>query len=234
MNETGQDPEAGDAWANVEDAALARGMAASADEATYAASWREFERRHLGHIKTFVDGRGRDLGFDGCDEVLQLTILRIQEKVEQFVPRGPRSFRSWCFKIADNFLKDAWRGRLPLVYNAAPGAPVLVPFDEIAERYGEGLVAADDDEAQALALVIPDTELLPKGERDQVLWEAFDALSEVDQAVLWCRIVHDDSDERVAEIVGKPVDHVRKILYKAVKKLGRGFESRMAKRHQAS
>ena len=234
MTDTGQDPEAGGAWAEVDDAALARAMRPSADDQTYAAAWREFESRHLGHIKAFIDGRGRELGFDGCDELLQLTMLRIQEKVEQFVPRGPRSFRSWCFKIAENLLGDAWRGRLPLIYDAAPGAPVLVPFDEIAERYAEDLVTGEGDEAKAITVAIPDTELLPRSERDQALWEAFDSLTEVDRAVLWCRIVHDDSDERVAEIVGKPADHVRKILYKAVKKLGREFEKRLAKRRQAS
>ena len=233
MTDTGQDPEAGGEWADADDAALARGMGASADDATFFPAWREFERRHLGPIKSFIDARGRDLDDATRDDVLMLTLRQIQRKVDRYVPRRGATFKSWCTKLADNVLKDAWRGRLPLVYDAAPDLPVLVSFDEIEERYEDGLVAGGGDEDPAVTAA-GDEDLLPRSERDQVLWEAFGALTEVDQIVLWCRLIHHDSDERVAEIVKKPVDHVRKILYKAERKLGREFERRMAGRRRAS
>ena len=234
MTDTGQEPEVGEPFGGVDDAALAHGMRVSADDATNAAAWREFARRHLGSIKSFIETKARDLGADVCEDLLVEAILRIQKGVEKYVDRGPGKFRSWCLKIADRVVLDAWRGRFDFVPGGSPAMPELVSFDEITERYAAGEIPDDSDEAVALMVPGANHQPRPLTEREQVMRDAFDSLSSVDQAVLWCRIEHGDSDKDVAAITGKPVDHVRKIRDKAMKKLVKAFDRRMAVRRQAS
>lgn len=226
--------EDGDEGRGLSDAALAQGMRSDADEATYHTTWREFDRRHLPHVKGFIEARARDSGLDVCDDLLSETIERIQRGIDTYVDRGPGKLRSWCIKIADRVLHDLWRGRLHDLQDGSPDATELVSFDEIEERYGAGLVARD--EVDYSAIVVPTGEGDPSivSERARLLWEAFESLSDIDKAVIWCKTVQGDSDAYVAEITGKPVDHVRKIREKAVKKLRKNFDRLLEERRLAS
>lgn len=234
MTDTGRDAEVREMWDSVDDAALARGMRVSADDATNSAAWNEFGRRHLGSIKSFIEVKARDLGADVCEDLIAEAVVRIQRGVDKYVNRGPGTFRSWCLKIADRVMLDAWRGRLDFVPVGSPATLELVSFDEITERYAAGEISGDSDEATGLMVHGPDHEPRALTEREEAMREAFDSLSSIDQAVVWCRIEHGDSDKDVAAITGKPVDHVRKIRDKAMKKLVKAFDRRMAVRRQAS
>lgn len=217
-----------------DDAALALAMRTSAGAAASEAAWREFDRRHLGHIRSFIEAKASDLGSDEQDDLVIETALRIQRGVEKYVDRGPGKFRSWCLKIADRTVLDARRGRLHLVPGASAGSNELVSFDEIAERY-----ALEDDPGasnpeELLTVISADRELRAPTERERAMREAFALLSDADQAVLWCSIVHGDSDKDVAAITGKPVDHVRKIRHKALGKLQKQFERQLTAQRRAS
>jgi RNA polymerase sigma factor (sigma-70 family) len=236
MTDTGRDDEGegGDNGRGLSDAALAAGMRPDADDASYQIAWREFERRHLPHLKGFIEARARDSGADVCDDLLSVALERIQNGIDGYVDRGPGKLRSWSIKIADRVVKDLWRGRLHDIQDPSPDATELVSFDEIQERYGAGLIAGD--EADYAAIVVPTSEGDPHNgsDRARVLWEAFESLGDIDQVVIWCRMVQGDSDAYVAAITGKPVDHVRKIRAKAVQKLHTRFDHLLEERRRAS
>lgn len=235
MTDTGRDDEGeeGDDGRGLSEAELAQGMRSDADEATYQSAWREFDRRHLPHVKGFIEARARDSGLDVCDDLLTETIERIQKGIDTYVDGGPGKLRSWCIKIADRVLHDLWRGRLHDLQDGSPGATELVSFEEVEKRYGAGLVAAL--EADYSAVVGPTREGDPRvvSERARLIWQAFESLSAIDRAVIWCKMVQGDSDAYVAEITGKPVDHVRKIRDKAVKKLRKRFDRLLEERRLA-
>lgn len=228
------DGEDGGDGHDLSDAALAVGMRSDADEATYQNAWREFDRRHLPHVKGFIEARARDSGMDVRDDLLSETIERIQKGIDTYVDRGSSKLRSWCVKIADRVLHDFWRGRLRDLQDGSPDATELVSFDEIEERYGARAEAADDIDYSAI--VFPSGEADPRvvSERARILWDAFELLSAIDRAVIWCKMVQGDSDAYVARITGKPVDHVRKIRAKAVMKLRKRFDRLLEERRLAS
>lgn len=232
MTDTGGD--GGDDGRGLSDAALAKGMRSDADDASYQIAWREFERRHLPQLKGFIENRARDSGADVCGDLLSVALRRIQKGIDGYVDQGPGKFRSWFTKIADRVVKDLWRGRLHDVQSGSPDAVELVSFDEIQERYGAGRIARD--EPDYAAIVVPSGEGDPRivSERAVGLWEAFESLSDVDQAVIWCKMVQGDSDAYVAEITGKHVDHIRKIREKAVKRLRKRFDRLLEERRLAS
>lgn len=212
-------------WRAADDGVLARGMRAEADDATYEAAWREFDRRHLGPLRGFVRAKGAALGRDTCEDLVQESVVRVQQHVHGFEARGDGSLRSWCFKIANNVVLDALRGRRCPVSGAATrsgDAVELVSFDEVAERYLDDGPHAGE-ELDAFSAAAPDAEPAMLTPREQVMREAFESLSPVDQAVLWGTVVRGDSDQDIAGVVDKPVDHVRKIRHKALGKLGRAF-----------
>jgi RNA polymerase sigma factor (sigma-70 family) len=231
MTNTGQDPGAGRPWHDVSDAALANGMRQDADDATFIEAWREFDRRHLGHIQRFVEKRaGKNVDSDQLDDLLQETQLRIQKYIKN---RGAGRLRSWCFAVADSVVKDLWRGHAPFVPHL-PGATELVPFTDVEERYSGGLVIAETDDCYAIAGSEVDQEQRPLSEEESVMRHAFAALNDVDRAVLWCTVVHADSDAYVASITDKPVSQVPMIRYRAKEKLRKAWERLMAERRQAS
>jgi DNA-directed RNA polymerase specialized sigma24 family protein len=206
-------------------------MRPDADDATYACAWREFEDRHLGHIKRFVEARLGDVDDATVDEVLIETEWRVLKGISRYQDRGHGKLRSWCFKVAQRVLHDLWRGHAPFAPDGPSGAGELLSFDEIAEQYSVG--SFEDCESVVVKEVSTDAEPRPLTEREQVMREAFATLSEVDQSVLWGGI-NGDTDAYLASNTGKPIEHVRKIRYKAQKKLIKAFESLMAKRHKAS
>lgn len=236
MTDTGCDDggDGGEGGRTLSDAALAQGMRSDANEASYRIAWREFDLRHLPHVKGFIEARARDFGADVCDDLLSVALGSIQKGIDKYVDRGPGKLRSWCIKIADRVVKDLCRGRLYDVQGGLPDATELVSFDEIEERYGAGLVAGD--KVDYGAIVIPDGEGDPRvaSERARLLWEAFESLTDVDQTIIWCKMVQGDSDASVAEITGKPEDHVRKVREKAVKKLRKRFDRLLEERRLAS
>jgi DNA-directed RNA polymerase specialized sigma24 family protein len=97
-NEAGKggDPEQG-----LTDAAIAKGMRADADDASYRVAWREFDCRHLPYVKGFIEARARESGLDVCDDLLGEALQRIQKGIDKYVDQGPGKLRSWCIKIAD-------------------------------------------------------------------------------------------------------------------------------------
>jgi RNA polymerase sigma factor (sigma-70 family) len=236
MTDTGRDDEGegGEDGSILSDAALARGMRSDADDAPYRVAWREFDRRHLPHVKRFIEARAHDSGADVCDDLLSVALERIQRGIDEYADQGPGKLRSWCIKIADRVVKDLWRGRLYHAQDGSPEATELVSFDEIEERYGVGLVVRDEADYAAVVVPAGEGDRRVVSERAQVLWEAFELLSDIDQAVIWCKMVQGDSDAYVAEITGKPVDHVRKIREKAVKKLRKRFDRLLRERRLAS
>jgi DNA-directed RNA polymerase specialized sigma24 family protein len=158
-------------------------------------------------------------------------VMRIHRGAESFRDRGPGTFRSWCIKIAQRVLQDLWRGRLTeLDGGLSPkfGVTDLVPFEEIEARFGGGLVTGSFAEHEALCTRGPDEEEPTMSVEAQLAAEAFATLSSIDQTVLWCKVMHEDSDARVSEITGKPVDQVRKIRFKALDRLIRRFQRLMA------
>lgn len=236
MTNSGRDDEADDGEDRCEpsDAAVAKGMRSGAADASYCAAWREFDRRHLPHLKAFIEARAHGSGADVCDDLLSLVLERIQRGIDQYVDQGPGTLRSWCIKVADRVVNDLWRGRLSVIKDGAPNATELVSFDEIEERYGAGPVRSD--KADYVAILVPAGEGEPRttSARARKLWEAFESLSDIDQVVIWCKMVHGDSDAYVAEITSRPVDHVRKIRDKAVKKLRKRFGLLLEERRLAS
>ena len=235
MTETGRnDGGDGGEGRDLSDAALAQGMRSDADEATYDVAWREFDRRHLPMLKGFIEARSRDSGLDVCDDVLSEAVQRIQKGIDTYVDRGPGKLVSWCIKIADRVVHDLWRGRLHDLQDGSSDATELVSFEEIEERYGAGVVVGDEADYSAIVFPTGEGDSRMVSERAGLLWEAFASLNDIDQAVIWCKMVHGDSDAYVAEITNKPVDHVRKIRDKAVKKLRKRFERLLEKERLAS
>lgn len=233
-----QDRSGGWGWHEASGAELARGMRWDADDATFAAAWREFEHRHLAHISSFIESRAGGAGPDVCDDLLSEALRRIEKGIDGYVDQGPGKLRSWCFKTAQRAIDDFWRGRLSFEKERTVTGAELVSFDEIEERYGTGLVLDDSTDALAISVasVTPGdgADRLRQGIDSQALYQAFMTLPEVDQAVIWCKMVHGDSDKYVAHITGKPEDHVRKIRGKAVGKLLKRYDRAMATRRQAS
>jgi RNA polymerase sigma factor (sigma-70 family) len=167
------------------------------------------------------------------DDLLSETVQRIQKGVDSYVDRGPGTLRSWCFKIADRVVLDLWRGRLHSIQDGLVGQPELVSFAEIEERFTQDCMVRDDTDYTAI--VSSSTASSPIiSERAKVLWEAFESLTSVDQAIIWCRAVHDDPDAYIAHITGKPPEHIRKLRSKALKKLRKRFERLLEARRLAS
>jgi RNA polymerase sigma factor (sigma-70 family) len=209
-------------------------MHPDSDDATYARAWREFEDRHLGHIKRFIEVRLGVVNDTVVDDVVLETVIRIQKGInhQRFCDRGPGKFRSWCVKIAQRTLQDYWRGHAPFVPAGPAGAGELLSFDEIAERYSEGLVSEASEDCELVAERNPDDDTALT-EPQQVMREAFATLREVDQVLIWGRI-NGDSDAYLASITGRPVDSVRKVWSKAVRKLSKVYDCLMAERRKAS
>ncbi|WP_310571226.1 sigma-70 family RNA polymerase sigma factor [Gemmatimonas sp.] len=231
MTDSELDPAPAIEWREVSDADLARGLRFDADDRTSAQAWSEFERRHMGAIKGFIDVRAGDLGADAGDDLLMKAALCIQRGVEKFKARGPKSFRSWCIKIADRVILDARRGRLGVV---PPTGVELVSFDEMAERLLSDSAEASDPDGSPLSPDVDAEDDSPRSERKRIMRDAFASLSETDQTILWCTFINDDSDAQIAQYVAKPVDLVRKLRYKAKAKLAKAFMRRLPASQQAS
>lgn len=217
----------------VSDAEIANGMRTEADDASYHAAWRAFVDRHLPSLKAFIEARARDLSADTCDDLLSEAVARIQRGVDKYVDRGPGKLRSWCFAIAQSVLDDVRRGRLRHLQDETSDMTLLVSFEEVEERYGASPVGHSEaglSDAEARCAV---GDPPPFSDLSEVL-RAFSSLNDVDQAVIWCKVVQGDSDAYVAEITGKPVDHVRKIRLKAVNKLRKRVDQLLANKRQAS
>lgn len=214
-------------WEVARDGELALAMRPEAADEDYNAAWEEFTRRHVGHVMRFIEQRARDLGADVCEDLMSETELRIMNGVTRFEDRGPGSLRSWSFAVAENVIRDFRRGRLRAVSPHLAGAAELVSFEEVEERYSQGLAAGSNDDHDAITTPYPEKEPRPSA-RAVALGEAFDSLTATDQAIVWLRVVHEESDAEIAAITRTPRDHVRKMLYKAVKKLKKRFTRALA------
>jgi len=208
-------------WRGASDAVLARGMQLDASESDSSAAWREFDRRHLPHVKAFISARAADLDADVRDDLAVELVLRVQTGIAKYTDRG-NSLRSWCFKIADRVILDFRRGRPVFGLRQAPAAVELVSFAEVEELLAAAPHDDDgDDDYPPAETRHGNPAVLSDGE---LAMQAFDSLNEIDRAILWGTLMNRDSDEYLAEVTGKPVDHIRKIRYKAIEKLRKAFD----------
>ena len=230
---TGQGATTTDSWHDVTDGVLALGMCPTANDSDYHPAWREFERRHLPHVRQFVDVALRNSGDDIIDDVLSETMHRIVNNIERFKDRGSGKLRSWCIKIAHSVAKDFWRGHAPFKLDGPRELKALVPFDEIEERYSVGRVAGGLLDSHAITGRDSLTDLEPPTAREIALRDALASLPDVDQVILWGGM-SGDSDVNLASVTKTPVESVRKIRYKALKKLAKRVEKLLTAGQKAS
>jgi RNA polymerase sigma factor (sigma-70 family) len=161
----------------------------------------------------FIRFRASDLGDEACYDLLAETIVKIERNIHKYQHRHDGSFHSWCMKIAQNTCISARRGKASQI----PAAELL-SFED-----AEFLVAGNEIPAGPLDLTASSdsAEAPDQTEAEELFYEALATLNEVDQTVILLRYITPIPDVDIARRLEKPVDHIRKIRHKALKKLKR-------------
>jgi RNA polymerase sigma factor (sigma-70 family) len=179
-------------YRNASDDSLARAMAAERGEDD--AAWREFLRRYGDRIMRVIRYCGQSMQEVDRNEVFVETITRVQAGVHRFRARGTNSLGSWSYRIGQNATLDWFR---------RPRAE-LIPLDQVVETLcvESGDQATGGDAAVASA----------------ALDRALECLCSQHQLILgltragW-------ADSEIGARLGIAGAHVRKVRYKALKRL---------------
>jgi RNA polymerase sigma factor (sigma-70 family) len=146
-----------------------------------------------------------------CDDVFQKTVIAIEENLETYTHRREGGFRSWCFKIAQNKCISEHR-----VKSGHPSPAELLSFEELQD-----IISVEMDDGGSVP-----RHPTAMSEQKTDIRAAFEQLNPVDQAVIHLHSVSPVSDAEIAQQINKPVDHIRKIRNKALKKLKKLYEDK--------
>ena len=171
-------------------------IAAAQDGAEWA--WRRLYDELAGPVRGYLRVRGAE----EVDDLVGEVFVQLARNIRSFSGDGP-AFRSWVFVIAHHRLVDERRKRRR--------RPTAVASQAVLE----GLVAADDPAAEALAHVATERVL-----------RLFGLLTPQQREVLALRIVAGLSLEQTALIVGKRVNAVKALQRRGLEAIRRAHGDR--------
>ncbi|HZL36606.1 MAG TPA: sigma-70 family RNA polymerase sigma factor [Tepidisphaeraceae bacterium] len=156
-------------------------------------SFDELARRFQVRLLRFLQGRVR--GIADAEDLLQETLIRAYERMDQYDPARP--FGTWLFTIAH---------RLAISHHRRAAS---------SERGIEALV----DRKRGAAVAAPDRQLADQESR-QLFWEmAASVLTQEQFSTVWLFYVEDMPAPQIADVLGRSWVSVKTILFRARRKL---------------